>query len=104
MNIKAERSLWGGSILLVALALCVAILALRMEKAENERVRGAFAVMVERSKWSCDLDEGERVICAVKDSSLSRLVLADGDHVVEHVVASKVGSPLGKAKKRRSKP
>ncbi len=100
MNIRAERSLWCGSVLLVVLALCVAILALRMEKAENDRVRGAFAVMVERSKWSCDVDEGERVICAVKDGAISRLALAEGDHIVS---GKGMRSPLGKAKKRRSK-
>lgn len=65
---------------------------------ENQRLRGAFSVMVERSKWSCDLDEGERIICGVKEGTLSRLALAEGDHVVS---GRGIASPLGKAPKKK---
>ena|SRR5256885_1746134 len=62
---------------------------------ENQRLREAFTVMREKMDWSCNLKEGERVICAVKEGTLSRLTLAEDDQVVS---GKGIASPLGKPK------
>lgn len=98
MNIRTERSISIALMLLCCIVLVWMVVLLRGERAENKKLREAFAVMVERSKWSCDLDEGERIICGVKDGGLSRLVLAQDDHVVS---GKAMGAPLGKTKKKR---
>lgn len=69
-------------------------------RAENEKLREAFAVARERAPWSCDIAEGERIICAVKEGTLSRLALTESDQVVS---ARGIASPLGKASKKKRK-
>jgi hypothetical protein len=90
----------------VAVVIFVVALAVLVGKIDNDRralqvdndhLRVAFAAVVERSPWSCDVVEGERVICAVKDGTLSRLALGPNEQVVRAPVP---GRPLGKKKRR----
>jgi len=87
------------SLALSVVAICWTLDA-RAQRAENQKLREAFAVMRERLKWSCDVDEGERIICAVKEGTLSRLALSERDQVVS---ANGLASPLGKVAKKRGK-
>lgn len=95
---------WIASLVAVAAILFAGarVLEARALRAENQKLREAFAVAYERAKWSCDLNEGERIICAVKDGALSRLALDQTDHLVS---GKGIASPLGKtpSKKRRPK-
>lgn len=88
-------------VLLGSLVLAGAkVMEARVLRAENEKLREAFAVLRERSPWSCDIAEGERIICAVKEGTLSRLALTESDQLVS---ARGIASPLGKASTKKRK-
>lgn len=107
MTLTTERLIGASVNILAAAALVFMVVVVRSvradletEKAENAKLRGAFSAIVERSKWSCEVDEGQRVICAVKDGALSRLALDYGDQIVS---AKGIASPLGKHRRRKER-